>query len=80
MTSLPWVPFRGPLELLASAPGPDATIGSLVPGLARGVVDLAHLVHVHERVEGAQVEGAADREALALEPARRRLDALPWGD
>ena len=36
-----------------------------------GVVDLAHLVHVHERVEGGQVdpgEGAAYREPLTLEP------------
>ena len=40
-------------------------------GLARGVVHLAHLVHVDEGVEGAQVdagEGAADGEPLALEP------------
>jgi hypothetical protein len=38
-------------------------------GLARGVVDLAHLVHVHERVEGGQVdpgEGAAHREPFPL--------------
>src|SRR3954447_18994874 len=45
-----------------------------VPGsalrLARRVLDLAHLVHVDERVQVAQVhpgEGAANREALALE-------------
>jgi hypothetical protein len=38
-------------------------------GLARRVLDLAHLVHVDERVEVGQVhagERAADREALAL--------------
>ena len=43
-------------------------------GLARRVLDLAHLVQVDERVEVGQVdagEGAADREALALEAARR---------
>ena len=42
------------------------------PRLAGRVVDLAHLVHVDERVEVGQVdagEGPADREALALEPA-----------
>ncbi len=46
-------------------------------GFARPVVDLAHLVHVHERVEVGHVdarEGAANREALALETARRRGD------
>ena len=40
-------------------------------GLPRRVVDLPHLVHVHERVEILQVyagEGAADGETLALEP------------
>jgi hypothetical protein len=50
------------LEAAVGVPG-----GAL--GLAGGVVDLAHLVHVDERVQRAQVdagEGAADREALAL--------------
>ena len=40
------------------------------PRLTGGVVDLAHLVHVDERVEVGEVdagEGPADREALALE-------------
>jgi len=40
-------------------------------GLAGAVVDLAHLVHVHERVEPVQVhpgERAPDREPLALVP------------
>jgi hypothetical protein len=51
------------LEAAVGVPG-----GAL--GLAGGVVDLAHLVHVHERVEVAQVhagEGAADGEALAFQ-------------
>jgi hypothetical protein len=53
--------------------------------LARAVLDLAHLVHVDERVEVAQVdpgEGAADGEALALEAGRgrgHRPDAAPHG-
>ena len=45
-------------------------------GLARAVVDLTHLVHVHERVEVGHVdagEGSANREALAFEAARRRV-------
>ena len=48
-----------------------------VPGralrLARRVVDLAHLVHVDERVEIGEVdmrEGAANREALPFNPVR----------
>jgi hypothetical protein len=37
-TSLAWVPFQGPLELVASVPDPAATIGSLALGVAGGVV------------------------------------------
>ena len=43
-------------------------------GLAGRVLDLAHLVHVDERVQLPQVhpgEGPADREALTLEAGRR---------
>ena len=74
--------------------GLEAAVG--VPegalGLTGGVVDLAHLVHVDERVEQGRVdagEGAADGEALALEPAGGRghaadpaLDRVGggWGD
>ena len=48
-------------------------------GLARGVLDLAHLVHVDEGVQvrhGDTREGSADGEALALEPRRSIGDAL----
>ena len=47
--------------------------------LAGGVLHLTHLVHVDERVEGAQRhagERAAHREALALEAGRRGGDRL----
>jgi hypothetical protein len=37
-TSLPWVPFKGPLELVASVPEPYATIGSLALGIVGGLV------------------------------------------
>ena len=37
-SSLPWVPFQGPLELLASVPDPQARIGSLALGLLGGLV------------------------------------------
>jgi hypothetical protein len=37
-TTLPWVPFQGPLELVASVPEPYATIGSLALGAAGGLV------------------------------------------
>ena len=46
--------------------------------LARRVLDLAHLVEVDERVEVGEVDAGerpADREALALEAARRGGDA-----
>ena len=49
--------------------------------LARRVLDLAHLVHVDERVEVLQAhprERAADREALALEARRRGGDLDDW--
>ncbi|MFC7329170.1 hypothetical protein [Marinactinospora rubrisoli] len=36
--SLRWVPFQGPLELVASIPNPQATIGGLVLGVVAGVV------------------------------------------
>ena len=54
--------------------------------LARRVVDLAHLVHVDERVEVGEVdvgEGAADREALPFQAApgdRQALDGPLAGD
>jgi len=57
--------------------GLEAAVG--VPrsalGFAWGVLDLAHLVHVDERVEGALAdagERTAHRKALTLEPGRRR--------
>jgi hypothetical protein len=43
-------------------------------GLARGVLDLTHLIHVDERVEIAQIhpsESAPDGEALTLVPGWR---------
>ena len=46
-------------------------------GLARGVLDLTHLVHVDERVERRQVdpgEGSPHGEPFALEAARRCRD------
>ncbi|NYE50528.1 hypothetical protein HDA32_005648 [Spinactinospora alkalitolerans] len=36
--SLPWTPFQGPLELIASFPEPQATVGCLVLGLVGGLV------------------------------------------
>ncbi len=56
-----------------------------VPGRALGhaglPLDGAHLVHVDERVEGGEVhagEGAAHREALALEARGRGRDGPHW--
>ena len=54
----------------------EATVG--MPGgalgLARGVFDLSHLIHVDEGVEGGEVdpgEGPPDRETLALQAVGR---------
>lgn len=38
VVGLPWVPFQGPLELIASLPEPVATIGAVVLGLLAGLV------------------------------------------
>ena len=61
--------------MTVSKPAVRVPVGAA--GLARRVVDLAHLVHVDERVEVGQVdpgEGPAHREALALEALRRGGD------
>ena len=50
-------------------------------GLTRGVVDLAHLVHVDERVEDGQIhagEGAAHREAEPLEATGSGGQRADW--
>jgi hypothetical protein len=56
-TSLPWVPFKGPLELVASVPDPQATIGSLALGVAGGLVVavLAEQDYVRVTVEDDQL-------------------------
>jgi len=38
LASLPWVPFQGPFELVASVPEPHATIGALAIGGLAGLV------------------------------------------
>jgi hypothetical protein len=56
-TSLPWVPFQGPLELVASVPDPQATIGSIALGVAGGLVVavLAEQDYVRVTVEDDQL-------------------------
>ena len=56
-TSLPWVPFQGPLELVASVPDPQASIGSLALGIVGGLVVavLAEQDYVRVTVEDDQV-------------------------
>lgn len=43
-STLPWVPFQGPLELIASLPEPWVTLGALVVGAVAGLV-LAFIAH-----------------------------------
>jgi hypothetical protein len=56
-TTLPWVPFQGPLELVGSVPDPYATIGSLALGIVGGLVVavLAEQDHLRVTVEDDQV-------------------------
>jgi hypothetical protein len=56
-TSLPWVPFQGPLELVATVPDPEATIGSLALGIVGGlaVAMLAEQDYVRVTVGDDQV-------------------------
>ncbi|MGH8908883.1 MAG: YqeB family protein [Egibacteraceae bacterium] len=42
VASLPWVPFQGPFELIASIPEPQATIGAVIVGGLAGLA-LAYL-------------------------------------
>jgi hypothetical protein len=62
-TSLPWVPFQGPLELVASVPDPQATIGSLALGVVGGLVvaALAEQDYVRVAVDDEQVTIARGR-------------------
>jgi hypothetical protein len=54
-TSLPWVPFQGPLELLASVPDPQAMIGSLALGIVGGLV--VAVLAEHDYVKVAVADG-----------------------
>lgn len=38
VAGLPWAPFQGPFELVASVPEPIATVGALVVGVVAGLV------------------------------------------
>src|SRR5437762_3218884 len=74
----PRKPARSPAMSRSSAPPSAEDSSATWPArLTWRVVDLAHLVHVDERVEPGQVhprECPADREAFTLEPGRRRGD------
>jgi len=67
-TSLPWVPFKGPLELVASVPDPLATLGSVALGIVGGLVVavLAEQDYVRVTVDDDQVTVArgASRRSL----------------
>jgi hypothetical protein len=78
--SLPWVPFQGPLELLASVPDPWATAGSLALGVAAGlaVAVLAERDYVRVAVADDQVtiaHGGSSRQVPRASTAAVFLDA-----
>jgi hypothetical protein len=60
LVSLPWVPLRGPLELVGSIPEPWATLGALALGLVGGLV-FALMAH-------------GERLAVTVSADRLRLD------
>ncbi len=74
--SLPWVPFQGPLELVASIPEPQATIGSLALGIVAGVVVavLAERDYVTVAVDDSHVTTA--RGGSSQEVPRSSIDAV----
>jgi hypothetical protein len=59
LVALPWIPFRGPVRLLAGLPEPAATIGALAVGALAGLV-FAGLV-------------AIDLRTIAISPQRIAL-------
>ena len=67
-TSLPWVPFQGPLELVASIPEPYATIGSLALGIVGGLVVAALAEQDYVRVTVAD-----DQVTIARGGSSRRV-------
>ena len=78
--TLPWVPFQGPLELLASVPDPWATPGSLALGVAAGlaVAVLAERDYVRVAVTDDQVtivHAGSSRPVPRAETAAVFLDA-----
>lgn len=69
-STLPWVPFQGPLRLLASIPEPWATLGALVLGGAVGLV-VAFIGHQ----ENLTVTVSADTVTLRRGESSRELAA-----
>ncbi|MFD8479324.1 hypothetical protein [Kitasatospora sp. NPDC059673] len=85
-STLPWIPWQGPLDLIAKAPEPAATIGSLVLGALLGgaIVVLAERGYVTVTVEQDRITtDRADSSRSAPRPAisgvfadRKRLVVL----
>jgi hypothetical protein len=69
VASLPWVPFQGPFELVASVPEPHATIGALAIGGLAGLVlaTLAALDRLTVTVADDQVAFARGGVSRAVE-------------
>jgi hypothetical protein len=71
-TALPWVPFKGPLELVALVPDPHATIGSLALGIAGGLV-----IAVTAEQDYLKVTVEDDQVTIARASSRRRTSPRP---
>ncbi len=67
--------FEDPVEHVRDGLEAPMRVPRRALGLARRVLDLAHLIHVDERIEIGEIdagERSSDRESLALEAAGRR--------
>lgn len=67
--SLPWFPFQGPLELVASLPPLPVTVGGLVLGVAAGVVLalVSEAEYTTVTVDDAQVTITREESAQVVE-------------
>jgi hypothetical protein len=72
--SLPWAPFQGPLELVASVPDPYATIGSLALGIVGGLV-----VAVLAEQDYVRVTVADDQVTIVRGGSSRRVPRASTG-
>ena len=75
-TSLPWAPFQGPFKLVASIPGPQATIGALAFGFVAGLALAALAAAESLTVTVGSDRVTMERDETAREIRRAQLGAV----